>query len=63
MAFWGRGVGRGVGRGSGDGEEEKEELRDLPKLGMCRLANVSTCDVTMEVRAIHFFDYFTGGVF
>ena len=44
------------GTGSGDEGEEREEggPEELPKLEMCRLANVSTCDVTMEVRAACF---------
>lgn len=52
------------GGGSGDGREEREEggLEELPKLEMCRLANVSTCDVTMEVRAACFC-FFLFGVY
>lgn len=49
MAFGGRG-----GSGDGGGEKEERGLEELPKLVMCRLANVSTCDVTMEVSAAYF---------
>lgn len=48
LAFGGNGGQQQQGRmGLEDGE--RDEDAGLPQLRQCRLANVSTCDVTMEV--------------